>query len=197
MGSRRRAGRKYDHRYTQLLRLSYFLLLGVCLDGSLAQAQHATILPAPQQIAYGAGTLPLAGLPVRLPSGAAEEDRLAAQTLADCVTYTTGAQTAILASAGDSGLTLHRTVSIGWAAFPWNIASPVDLSYEEVLALADRALYRAKNSGRNQAIGALPPESAAEPHTSVPHGDSEARVSEIAATASYITTHGLETTSIT
>jgi diguanylate cyclase (GGDEF)-like protein len=96
-----------------------------------------------------------------------------------------------------AGISLHRTVSIGWAAFPWNIASPVDLSYEEVLALADRALYRAKNSGRNQAIGALPPESAAEPHTSVPHGDSEARVSEIAATASYITTHGLETTSIT
>lgn len=96
-----------------------------------------------------------------------------------------------------AGLTLHRTVSIGWAAFPWNIASPVDLSYEEVLALADRALYKAKNSGRNQAIGALPPESAAEPHTAVPHGDSEARVSEIAATANYVTTYGLETTSIT
>jgi diguanylate cyclase (GGDEF)-like protein len=96
-----------------------------------------------------------------------------------------------------AGLSLHRTVSIGWAAFPWNVASPVDVSYEEVLALADRSLYKAKNAGRNQAIGALPPESAAEPHTAVAHGDSEARVSEIAATAAYITTHGLETTSIT
>jgi diguanylate cyclase (GGDEF)-like protein len=96
-----------------------------------------------------------------------------------------------------AGLSLHRTVSIGWAAFPWDIASPVDVSYEEVLALADRALYKAKNSGRNQAIGALPPESASEPHTAVPHGNSEARVSEIAATANYITTYGLETTSIT
>jgi hypothetical protein len=75
------------------------------------------------------------------------------------------------------------------------VDSPVDLDYEEVLALADRAMYRAKNAGRNQAIGALPPQSASEPHTSVPRGDSEARVSEIAATAAYITTHGLETTS--
>ncbi|MGA2098137.1 MAG: diguanylate cyclase [Candidatus Acidiferrum sp.] len=94
-----------------------------------------------------------------------------------------------------AGISLHRTVSIGWAAFPWNVDSPVDLDYEEVLALADRAMYRAKNAGRNQAIGALPPQSASEPHTSVPRGDSEARVSEIAATAAYITTHGLETTS--
>jgi diguanylate cyclase (GGDEF)-like protein len=95
-----------------------------------------------------------------------------------------------------ANVALHRTVSIGWAAFPWNVASPVDISYEEVLSLADRALYKAKNSGRNQAIGALPPASAGEPHTAVAHGDSEARVSELAATATYLTTYGLETTSI-
>ncbi len=45
---------------------------------------------------------------------------------------------------GASGVSLHRTVSIGWAAFPWNMNSPVDVSYEEVLALADRAMYKAK-----------------------------------------------------
>jgi diguanylate cyclase (GGDEF)-like protein len=95
-----------------------------------------------------------------------------------------------------ASVSLHRTVSIGWAAFPWNVNSPVDVNYEEVLSLADRALYKAKNSGRNQAIGALPPQSAAEPHSSVAHGDSEARVSELASTAQYLTTHGLETTSI-
>lgn len=94
-----------------------------------------------------------------------------------------------------AGISLHRTVSIGWAAFPWNVNSPVDLGYEEVLAIADRAMYKAKNAGRNQAIGALPPESASEPHTSVPQGDCEARVSEIVQTAAYITTYGLETTS--
>jgi len=92
-----------------------------------------------------------------------------------------------------AGLSLHRTVSLGWAAFPWNMDSPGDVSYEEVLALADRALYKAKNSGRNQAIGALPPEFAA----ALTHSDTEARVSEIAETANYVTIHGLETTSIT
>jgi diguanylate cyclase (GGDEF)-like protein len=98
---------------------------------------------------------------------------------------------------GAGGLSLRRTVSIGWAAFPWNMNSPVDVSYEEVLALADRAMYKAKNAGRNLAIGALPPDTASEPHTAVALGDSEARVSELAATAAYITTYGLETTSIT
>jgi diguanylate cyclase (GGDEF)-like protein len=97
----------------------------------------------------------------------------------------------------NAGLSLHRTVSIGWAAFPWNLNSPIDVNYEEVLALADRALYKAKNAGRNQAIGALPAESASEPHTAVAHGDTEARVSELAATAAYVTTYGLETTSMT
>src|SRR5580693_1963345 len=90
-----------------------------------------------------------------------------------------------------AGLSLCRTVSIGWAAFPWNVAFPADVSYEEVVALADRSLYRAKHAGRNQAIGALPPESTAESHTAVV-GNTEARVSEIAATAAYVTTCGLE-----
>lgn len=95
----------------------------------------------------------------------------------------------------NASVSLHRTCSIGWAAFPWNVASPADVNYEEVLSLADRALYKAKNSGRNQAIGALPPESGAEPHTAVPHSDPEARISELATRATYLTTHGLETTS--
>lgn len=95
-----------------------------------------------------------------------------------------------------AGLTVFRTVSIGWAAFPWNVLSPVDVTYDEVLSLADRALYKAKNSGRNQAIGALPPQSGPEPHNAIANGDSEARVSELAATATYLTTYGLETTSI-
>lgn len=96
----------------------------------------------------------------------------------------------------NAGVSLSRTCSIGWAAFPWNVDSPVDVSYEEVLALADRAMYKAKNSGRNQAIGALPPEAGAEPHTAVAQGNSEARISELAETASYLTTYGLETTSV-
>jgi diguanylate cyclase (GGDEF)-like protein len=51
---------------------------------------------------------------------------------------------------------LHITCSIGWAAFPWTELEPKLLSYEQVLVLADYALYQAKGSGRNLAVGLLP-----------------------------------------
>ena len=59
-------------------------------------------------------------------------------------------------SLGSSGETTHRTCSVGWAAFPWFLDNPRALGYEEVLTLADRALHRAKESGRNCAVGMLP-----------------------------------------
>lgn len=58
-------------------------------------------------------------------------------------------------SLGDSGETIHRTCSLGWAAFPWFPDDPRAVGYEEVLTLADRALHRAKESGRNCAVGML------------------------------------------
>ncbi len=72
----------------------FFLVLSVAMQ---AQAQHATLLPAPRQITYGTGTLPLAGLAIRLPAGAGEEDRFAAQTLAACIAQAMGAQPSIVA----------------------------------------------------------------------------------------------------
>lgn len=56
----------------------------------------------------------------------------------------------------ESGETINRTCSLGWAAFPWSHENPRTLSYEEVLTLADRALNRAKQSGKNQAVGMQP-----------------------------------------
>jgi diguanylate cyclase (GGDEF)-like protein len=55
------------------------------------------------------------------------------------------------------GASLHITCSIGWAAYPWLAADPKLTTHTQVLALADRALYTAKNSGRNRAIGLLAP----------------------------------------
>jgi diguanylate cyclase (GGDEF)-like protein len=51
---------------------------------------------------------------------------------------------------------LRITGSIGWAAFPWKELEPKLVSHEQVLVLADYALYQAKGSGRNLAVGLLP-----------------------------------------
>ncbi len=51
---------------------------------------------------------------------------------------------------------LSVTCSIGWAAFPWLEPEPKLVSHEQVLMLADYALYQAKGAGRNRAVGLLP-----------------------------------------
>ncbi|MGH9704922.1 MAG: GGDEF domain-containing protein [Candidatus Acidiferrales bacterium] len=48
-----------------------------------------------------------------------------------------------------------RTCSIGWAPFPWEPGTD-SRTVEEVLKLAERGLSRAKELGRNQAVGMLP-----------------------------------------
>ena len=51
---------------------------------------------------------------------------------------------------------LHITCSIGWAVFPWTGMEPKLMAHDQILALADYALYQSKGSGRNRAIGLLP-----------------------------------------
>lgn len=51
---------------------------------------------------------------------------------------------------------VYRTCSLGWAAFPWFPDKPRAVGYDEVLTLADRALNRAKQSGKNRAVGMIP-----------------------------------------
>lgn len=54
------------------------------------------------------------------------------------------------------GRTMRRTCSMGWAAFPWFVDDPRAVSYEEVLTIADRGLNRAKQAGKNCAVGMIP-----------------------------------------
>ncbi|MBI3713237.1 MAG: GGDEF domain-containing protein [Burkholderiales bacterium] len=52
----------------------------------------------------------------------------------------------------DHGIVLHKTCSIGYVAYPFDQDNPDLLSFDQTIALADLAMYHAKNEGRNRAI---------------------------------------------
>lgn len=51
---------------------------------------------------------------------------------------------------------VSKTCSVGWASYPWSRGAFEALCAEESIALADAALYRAKEFGRNQGVGIIP-----------------------------------------
>jgi diguanylate cyclase (GGDEF)-like protein len=59
-----------------------------------------------------------------------------------------------------NGQTIRVTCSIGYAAFPVNLAAPDATSWQDVIAMADRAAYVAKERGRNACVSAAAAERA-------------------------------------
>lgn len=57
-------------------------------------------------------------------------------------------------SAGD-GRMLHRTCSVGFAAFPFLPSDPEAVHWDTVLGLADQAAYAAKRAGRDAWVGLM------------------------------------------
>jgi diguanylate cyclase (GGDEF)-like protein len=55
-----------------------------------------------------------------------------------------------------NGVEVHKTCSIGWAPFPWLREDVGLLSMDNVIELADKALYHAKREGRNRSFGMVP-----------------------------------------
>jgi diguanylate cyclase (GGDEF)-like protein len=92
-------------------------------------------------------------------------DRREAETLASRVLVAVGGVPFVLRGPNER---LYRTCSIGWAAFPWLPADPGRVSYEEVLSLADSGLRRAKQAGKNRAVGVLPGEKCSAPTATNP-----------------------------
>jgi diguanylate cyclase (GGDEF)-like protein len=66
-----------------------------------------------------------------------------------------------------NGVEIHKTCSIGWAPYPWSRDDAGLLSMNNVIELADKALYLAKREGRNRAYGLVPSESARRSQKSV------------------------------
>jgi diguanylate cyclase (GGDEF)-like protein len=58
------------------------------------------------------------------------------------------------------GISVRKTCSVGWAAYPWCRGAFEAICAEESIALADAALYLAKGLGRNQGAGIVPAEGA-------------------------------------
>lgn len=52
----------------------------------------------------------------------------------------------------DQGIVLHKTCSIGYVAYPFDQDQPDLLSFEQMITLADQAMYKAKDEGRNRAM---------------------------------------------
>ena len=53
------------------------------------------------------------------------------------------------------GSDLKKTCSIGFACFPFLREAPAALTWEQVVDVADHALYAAKKSGRNRSVGLI------------------------------------------
>jgi diguanylate cyclase (GGDEF)-like protein len=83
---------------------------------------------------------------------------------------------------------IRVTTSMGWAAYPFSIGG-AEPSPEDVVRLADRALYRAKRAGRNCAVGISP--AAEKPLPGEPRTGTVEILKDLGISASFTVVKGL------
>jgi hexosaminidase len=89
--------------------LGWLFTIGIAVSG-LAEAERNPLLPHPQEIAYGSGTVSLRGLKIQLPRDATAEDWFVAQTMSDCLSRQTRTPIPIVSGeAASHVIRLHRT----------------------------------------------------------------------------------------
>ena len=139
-------------------------LLIFVLSCSGLHAAHSPLLPEPQQIRYGSGSLPLAGLRVRLAGVATDEDRFAATELARLLSAHGRTLIPVAENPDVSGpsLVLKRTGPVGSLPLPGERPGPdsresyrirITAQGGEVEAVSSAGLYYAVQTLRQLAEG--------------------------------------------
>lgn len=124
--------------------LFVFICAALCLP---AVAQHSPLIPKPQRVKYGSGSLPVAGLAIRIAGDAADEDRFAASQLAAGILERTGV--AVPVTSGTEvhpAILLERAGPVDALPVPGERTGPESRESYRLTVGAGAAVLRARTS---------------------------------------------------
>lgn len=125
----------------------WFPILGLLVSSTLLAVEHSQLLPSPQTIHYGQGTLPLRALVVRLPSGASSEDRFAAQQLAGRLSLRIGNSIPVVEGPGPAeSIFLNRSAELDPLPLPDESSGPNCRESYAIRVTAEGAEVHARSS---------------------------------------------------
>jgi len=100
-------------------------LIFVLLAPLALSAEHNPLLPRPQQVQYGSGTLAVRGLAINVASDASPEDRFTARELSSSLMRSAGTEIPVTdTGSSGNGITLRRTGAVDALPMPGEPAGP-------------------------------------------------------------------------